>query len=701
MTHLFKLLENSGSLVPIVEDKKSFAGWNKYQSTPPTREELTNWISGSYKGFGLIMGYGDYQVIDIDIKNANTDQANSLFETVWSYIPNDLKLKITVQKTRNNGLHMIYRCKIPAIHEKILINPESKKTVVETIGAKNYILIEPSPNYKIVSGSFDDIHEISIDEHNSLIGYFKKMDTYSVNENEIQINPDLDIDLISKQIQTEGVKKEIQKLVNEIVSKNLNVTTDYNQWIEIGYALGNELGEDGRDYFHSLGENHPEYEINGSDQQYNSILKSIQQNDSKRRLKIRKLKQILREILKDQVNSVDENKITLDTKYILSYIMNIGFKRNLFTNNVENQEGIPVKDVDVNSIYVDLSIQGYRTSVRTINSIIGSNRIQSYNPLVEWLESVELDGNEKALDDFINCFKLKTSKPESAIALRNLLIKWLLQFPAVIYDNKTPRLVLVLIGESYIGKTEVLRRLLPNDFKKYYAESGLDREKDSDILMTENILINIDELSGITSTTKGYEKFKSLVSVENFNTRVPFGLRNECMQRKAILCGTSNNMDIIKDHSTGNTRLLPLELEFIDQEALNAIDRRQLFGFLSKLYKKKGADHLRLTPDEVKVLKNMSEDYTEINMEKDLIIRYLQPAPKEKETFKTISEIINYLSSFSTSDIKPKAISRELGKLDRTFVKDRKRLNGQNLNGYYVSFIQGDYSNDLSEVFEI
>ncbi|MBL0236021.1 MAG: bifunctional DNA primase/polymerase [Saprospiraceae bacterium] len=212
MTHLFKLLENSGSLVPIVEDKKSFIGWNKYQTTPPTREELTNWISGSYKGFGLIMGYGDYQVIDIDIKNANTDQANYLFETVWSYIPNDLKLKITVQKTRNNGLHMIYRCKIPAIHEKILINPESKKTVVETIGAKNYILIEPSPNYKIVSGSLDDIHEISVDEHNSLIGYFKKMDTYSVNENEIKINPDLDIDLISKQIQTEGVKKRIQKI---------------------------------------------------------------------------------------------------------------------------------------------------------------------------------------------------------------------------------------------------------------------------------------------------------------------------------------------------------------------------------------------------------------------------------------------------------------------------------------------------------
>ncbi|MGB5031928.1 MAG: hypothetical protein WBO76_07435, partial [Saprospiraceae bacterium] len=60
MTNLFKLLENSASLVPIVEDKRSFKGWDKYQTSPPTKDELNLWISGSYQGFGLFMGYGNY-----------------------------------------------------------------------------------------------------------------------------------------------------------------------------------------------------------------------------------------------------------------------------------------------------------------------------------------------------------------------------------------------------------------------------------------------------------------------------------------------------------------------------------------------------------------------------------------------------------------------------------------------------------------
>ena len=67
---LFDLKDQGGSIVPIVDGKKSIPGWNKYQTQAPTKDEVTEWISsGDYEGYGLMMGYGKFHVLDIDQKN--------------------------------------------------------------------------------------------------------------------------------------------------------------------------------------------------------------------------------------------------------------------------------------------------------------------------------------------------------------------------------------------------------------------------------------------------------------------------------------------------------------------------------------------------------------------------------------------------------------------------------------------------------
>ena len=59
------LVNQSGSIVPIVEGKRSIKNWNQYQTQAATKEEVTEWVrSGNYSGFGLMMGHGDFHVND-------------------------------------------------------------------------------------------------------------------------------------------------------------------------------------------------------------------------------------------------------------------------------------------------------------------------------------------------------------------------------------------------------------------------------------------------------------------------------------------------------------------------------------------------------------------------------------------------------------------------------------------------------------
>jgi predicted P-loop ATPase len=169
--------------------------------------------------------------------------------------------------------------------------------------------------------------------------------------------------------------------------------------------------------------------------------------------------------------------------------------------------------------------------------------------------------------------------------------------------------------------------------------------------------------------------------------RAPYGKVSERFQRKAILCGTSNKIDVIQDHDTGNSRIIPLELTSIDQDLYNSILRQELFGELARLYHEMGEEYLRLTPEELKLLQSESGDYTALNVEQELILRFFRPG----HDFMTVTEMTDYIMEHTNQQITSKKISRELLKLN--FKKDRRRVtesegNCRHLNGYYVEKIQ-------------
>lgn len=77
-----------------------------------------------------------------------------------------------------------------------------------------------------------------------------------------------------KDAESATVRVEISILVKEIVSRGIDITAGYKHWLQIGFALCDELGEEGRSYFHDLSRMYPEYNYEECDKQYTDCMRS-------------------------------------------------------------------------------------------------------------------------------------------------------------------------------------------------------------------------------------------------------------------------------------------------------------------------------------------------------------------------------------------------------------------------------------------
>ena len=69
----------------------------------------------------------------------------------------------------------------------------------------------------------------------------------------------------------------------------------------------------------------------------------------------------------------------------------------------------------------------------------------------------------------------------------------------------------------------------------YFAQSKFDKEKDSEALMCEKLLIMNDELDGMTKNEAN--EFRSFISANRYTYRPPYGKLNVTRKRLASLCG--------------------------------------------------------------------------------------------------------------------------------------------------------------------
>ena len=71
-----------------------------------------------------------------------------------------------------------------------------------------------------------------------------------------------------------STRRQIEALINELSMNGIDITSTYDDWLNVGFAIANEFGESGRQYFHDLSSNYLGYDLGQTDDQYDRCLRA-------------------------------------------------------------------------------------------------------------------------------------------------------------------------------------------------------------------------------------------------------------------------------------------------------------------------------------------------------------------------------------------------------------------------------------------
>lgn len=456
-------------------------------------------------------------------------------------------------------------------------------------------------------------------------------------------------------------QNSVNDLIKECVSLNKNLAPDYEKYRNLGFALAEGFGEDGRVMFHALCSVSEKYDSRHAEKQFNECLKNRKtgitvgtfywmlkdaginiKNDQQKFVQlatigkksnrskegvvgqlvaIEGVDQKQAEKLVDEVYRRDDvnlqSAVGDPEKLIESLIewmnQNHPIRKNAINKMIE-EKGTEITREKMNTIYLRarMFFNTKDVSKDLIESIIFSENTPEFNPILEYIEK---NINRKSSGNIDSLCKSIRSNTE----MKNIFIrKWLISIIAA-YEGYPIRSVLALVGGQNSGKTEWFRRLLPNDLKKYYAESKLDNGKDDDILMCQKLIVMDDEMGG--KSKQDEKRFKELTSKSVFSLRAPYARHNEDFKRLAVLCGTSNDPQLIND-PTGNTRILPIDVISIDHELFNSIDKSELFMEIYRAYE--SGEEWKLNKEELDQLNSVGKDFEQTPFERELILKFFK-----------------------------------------------------------------------------
>jgi predicted P-loop ATPase len=493
-------------------------------------------------------------------------------------------------------------------------------------------------------------------------------------------------------------KTDVSELVNQV---NQNIAENYDDYLKLGFSCAVGFGEEGRAYFHKLCMFSAKYDSNIVDKNYTRFLKgknngitigtfyyylkqggadlTTYQSDKKineialnKRLNISKAESIQSILSKTKLDEkqaielVEEvyNRNDIDIRNsggvenIINNIQNFIFnhhkiKKNSITKKYEI-DGQEMKDKHFNDLYLKsrLTFDDNAVTFDLVLRIIMSSATPEFNPIQEYINKNEHRNSEGNIQKICDSVISNTSMKQTWIK------KWLLSIIAC-YEGHPVRSVLCLTGGQNTGKTEFFRRLLPAALKPYYAESNMDKGKDDELLMCENLIVMDDEMGG--KSKQDEKRFKELTSKNFFSLRAPYAKANEHFKRLALLCGTTNEKAIIND-PTGNTRILPVEVDSINHELYNSVNKDELFMELYREYST-GAEW-QLNKEEVKVLMSISEEFETIPFERELVLKMFDVPIGDFCQEMTATEIKDWIENNSKQKIMSlKKLGTELKKL--------------------------------------
>lgn len=501
--------------------------------------------------------------------------------------------------------------------------------------------------------------------------------------------------------------KDFKYVLGQITGRSINICDSYHDWLKVGFSFAHHFGEEGREFFHDVSRQSVKYKQRLTNKQYDYCLKGSQSGKKavistfyylakinnvnifseqtktiirttkngkrsgltkpqiienlKKNAGIEGAEEIIDKLFEsnDTYEDIEEESILPLLEMFIS--SNYNLKMNEVTGFLE-QNDVFLAPSDLNSIFVSAKKIIPKLDYHLMIRLLKSDFVETYNPFYKYFGSdgiaIELPAIPIKDDRDWNTpliTKLAESIENEHPAFTFFFLrKWLVSVISSMHKVHSP-LMLALLGGQNTGKTEWFRRLLPKAFKPYYAESKLDKGKDDELVMCENILVMDDELSG--KSKQDNLKINNITSTQWYSIRRPYGDHNEKILRLAVLCGTSNYLGILND-PTGNRRLIPIEVTNINKDLYNSINKDELWKEIYELYKA-GFDW-RITHFDIPYLNSNREKYEVIVPERELICKYFEPTDDVRLYSTEIKVEIEY---YTHQKLNMVVIGRELERL--------------------------------------
>lgn len=395
-----------------------------------------------------------------------------------------------------------------------------------------------------------------------------------------------------------------------------------------------------------------------------------------------------KEIKKDNDKSeskkhyIKEYKDYLDLKY--------EFRRNTLTLEIEvrNLDKVEFNVLDeamLNSIWIDMQMDGYKCADSLLLKILNSKLTSAYNPLREYFNTLpSYDGTTDYIEALANTVEIKdivVDKVDLRALWKPYLTKWLVGSAATAMGLGINHTCLILVGGQGAGKTTWLNKLCPKEMKQFLVCSHINpslTDQNTANFLAEKWFVNVDDQLE-TIFGKDFNSMKAIITAPFVTNRKTWHKLTKTRPRICSFMGSVNSPKFLTD--TENRRYLVFSSDTINYR--HNVDMQKVWS--QALYLATNKFPYWFSKEEMKDLNKINDIYRQVPPEEEWLMKLYEPCeptdPKAK--FLMPSEMLSHINNWSGMRLSIRKLSSAMDKLDFG-KKVSKRIKGQPRNVYAV-----------------
>ncbi|MBN8641123.1 MAG: DUF3874 domain-containing protein [Flavobacteriales bacterium] len=353
---------------------------------------------------------------------------------------------------------------------------------------------------------------------------------------------------------------------------------------------------------------------------------------------------------KNVVPTPNESQVTTIIHITENYLnQNYDIRHNIIANEIE----VSPKDenqwspCNENTLWIEMQKKNIKVPASTLEKILKSNFVAKFNPLINYFDSLPLwDAKIDYIKQYTHYITL--AKDEDRQQFEYHFKKWCVRaVKCATIDGYFNKNAFVLSDDGKgqnIGKTTWIRYLCPDILSDYIVENMPKDEKDAKILLTQNFLINLDELASLTK--QEINTLKSLFSADKIKVRFPYDKKDTIVRRVGSFIGSTNMSTFLQDE-TGSVRWLCFVVDKICFDYKKEFDINNLWSQAYYLSKDGSFDET-ITSEDMQLNEIRNTKFQISSPEKDLINKYLEiPQNVEETEYMYATEIQKYLQELA------------------------------------------------------